>query len=157
MTRSVFMIACLTLVCAPGAVRAASPAEVRVAIQAQYNQFDRAYARKDFKSVGKVFTTDCVLRLKDDNRSMSAPRVIQGMLSVSKALTVSHAQTRIVSVTAQGDKYEVSAVWTGDSVYVPAKGTQDDKPRSGKTRQAYHDTWRKTKNGWQIAGRIING
>ena len=128
---------------------------MRTAIQARYDQFDRAYMRKDFKGVGSIFTAGCLLKLKGENRSMTAPRAVQGIQAVSKALTVTHAVTHIVSVTAQGDAFLVSAVWSRDSAYVPPVGTQDDKPRHGKTHQAYSDTWRKTKNEWQIVQRII--
>lgn len=154
-------LAIAVLTCVPGGVHgqasAKAPAGVRQAIQARYNQFDHAYMRKDFQSVGKVFTADCVLRLESENRTMSAPRVVLGMQAVSKALTVSHARTRILSVQPQGAAYAVSAIWTGDSSFTPAPGTQDDQPRHGKTQQTYQDTWKKTGAAWQIVQRIIKG
>ncbi|MGI4791846.1 MAG: nuclear transport factor 2 family protein [Janthinobacterium lividum] len=159
MTRLTFVCAIVlsALVLSPSHVYAQSQADVRQAIQARYDQFDRAYMKKDFPSVGKVFTPDCVMELQGEGRSMNAPRVIKGMRAVSKFLTVSHAKTRIVSVKPQGSAYAVSAVWTGDSSYIPAKGAQDDRPRHSRTQQAYLDTWKKTGTGWQIAHRSIQG
>ena len=156
-----FKIACAlalpALLSPPGPVCAQAPAGVRQAIQARYNQFDRAYMQKDFRSVGEVFTGGCLMKLQSENRSMKAPRVIQGMQAVSKSLTVTHARTRILSVQPEGAAYAVSAVWSGDSSYLAVRGAQDDHPRRGRTQQTFRDTWKKTGAEWQIVQRIIQG
>lgn len=147
--------ALLALVAVAPLARADADKEARKGIQARYDQFDRAYMKKDFKSVGEVFAPDCVLKLSSENRTMQISRVFQGMQVVSKSLTVSHAKTQIASLKALEGGYEVDAIMTGDTVYAPPIVSKEDPPRRAKTRQLVHDTWKKTKKGWQIVRRII--
>jgi ketosteroid isomerase-like protein len=135
--------------------RAESEREAQKAIQARYNEFDRAYMRKDFAKVREVFTPDCVFHLGTEGRSMKAERALKGMEALSKALTVSHAKTVVSSVNAKGRDFDVVAIWSGDSKYVPVSKSKEDPPRQAKTKQAYRDRWKKTQKGWQITDRII--
>ncbi|HLK55307.1 MAG TPA: nuclear transport factor 2 family protein, partial [Chthonomonadaceae bacterium] len=125
------------------------------AIQSRYDQFDRAYMNKDFKSVAEVFTSDCVLKLQSEGRTMSAPRVIKGMEALSTSLTISHAKTHINAIIATRSGFEVNATWTAHSDYIPTFRSQEDHPRRSRVKQTYHDTWKKTDKGWQIAYRTI--
>jgi hypothetical protein len=139
----------------PVVVRADAVQDARRAIQSRYDQFDRAYMKKDFRTVAEVFTPKCMLKLSGEGRSMSASRVIQGMEALSRSLTISHARTQILSVNAAGTEYEVTAVWTGNSTYVPVSKSKEDPARRSRTKQNVRDTWQKTDKGWQIRQRII--
>jgi hypothetical protein len=151
-----FFSVLLTLVFVlPVVVRADAVQDARQAIQSRYDQLDRAYMKKDFKTVTEVFTPKCMLRLNGEGRSMSASRVIKGMEALSRSLTISHARTHILSVNAAGTEYEVIAVWTGESTYVPVSKSKEDPARHSRTKQNVRDTWQKTDQGWQIRQRII--
>lgn len=136
-------------------VRADTAPNAQRLLQARYDQFDRAYMKKDFTAIASFFAPDCTLTLAGEKRSMKAPRVVSGMKALSGSLTVSHAKTRIVSIAPAGDGYIVDAAWTGYSVYAPARKAKDDPARRSWTKQRYRDTWKKTNRGWQITLRII--
>ena len=139
----------------PIAVRADPAQDARQAIQSRYDQFDRAYMKKNFKTLAEGFTPKCRMKLNGEGRSMSASGVIQGMEALSRSLTISHARTHILSVKATGTEYEVIAVWSGDSAYVPLSKSKEDPARRSRTKQNVRDTWQKTDKGWQIRQRII--
>ena len=139
----------------PGVVRADPVQETRRVIQSRYDQFDRAYMKKEFKAVAEIFAPKCMMKLNGEGRSMSARRVIKGMEALSNSLTISHARTHILSVKTSGSEYEVIAVWTGESTYVPVSKSKEDPARRSKTKQNVCDIWQKTDNGWQIRQRII--
>src|SRR5262249_32005101 len=137
-------------------VRAETELDARKAIQARYDEFNRAYMQKNFKALADVFDPDCKVNTNGEgSKSMKVDRMLQTMQVVSQRLTVSHAKTRIVSIKAVDHNYEVIAVGTGDSSYVPPKGTKDDPPRSGKTEQTTSDTWKKSEKGWRIVKRVL--
>jgi ketosteroid isomerase-like protein len=137
--------------------RAETEKDAHSAIQARYDEFNRAYMKKDFKAVAAVFDPECSVTFKNGKKSIKSAVLVQSMQAVSSRLTVSHATTRIVSIKADGDAYVVAAVWTGDSSYVPPLGSKDDPPRSSKTEQSVSDTWKKSGKGWRIVQRIIEG
>ena len=157
MKRLPFLAILLALICVylPVLVRADAANATRQAIQSRYDRFDRAYMKKDFKSAAQVFTPECVLKLNSEGRTMTAVRVVQGMEAVSKSLTISQAKTRILSVKPIKYGYEVAAVWSGNSAYIPANGSKEDPPRRSRAKQTVLDTWKKTDTGWQIAHRVI--
>jgi hypothetical protein len=140
---------------APG-VRAGSDAAARRAIQGRYDQFDRAYVKKEFQRVEAVFAPSCRLTRVGDDHSMKATRLLQGMKALSKALTVSQSKTRIVSIAPVKEGFAVRAVWTATSVYAPpgASGSAE-RPKPKPVSQKYRDTWAKTGQGWQIVQRVI--
>ena len=153
-----FALGLAAIVAAPAVVRAQSEREVQTAIQARYDEYNRAYMKKDYKALAEVFDPAFTLKSKGEGSgSMKLAPMLQRMELVSQRLTVSNAKTRIVSIKAVGDAYEVSAVWTGDSSYVPPKGSQDDPPRSGKAEQTFTDTWKKSEKGWWIVERRLAG
>jgi uncharacterized protein (TIGR02246 family) len=149
------VLVALVLLRLPAVVRADAPQDARRAIQARYDLFNRACMHKDFKTVGEVFTPDCLLTLVSEGRSMKASQMVAGMKALSKSLTVSRAKTQILSMKSTGNGYEVAAVWTGYSVYAPAKKAVDDPARQSSTKQNVRDTWQKTDKGWQIVKRLI--
>jgi hypothetical protein len=156
MRRIAFALSLAAIIAASAPLRAAPEQEARKAIQARYDEFNRAYMKKDFKAVADVFDPECMLKTKGEgSRSMKVERMLEDMQAVSQRLTVSNAKTRIVSIKAVGDAYEVSAAWTGESSYVPPKGSKDDPPRSGKTEQTTSDTWKRSEKGWRIVQRVL--
>jgi ketosteroid isomerase-like protein len=135
---------------------ALSAEDARTAIEARYEHYNRAYMQKDFTALAAVFDPAFVLKSPGEGSgSMPLGRMLQGMQMVAKRLSVTNAQTRIVSFKRNGDTCEVAAIWTGDSSYVPPAGSRDDPPRSGKTEQASVDTWKQTAEGWQLVQRIL--
>lgn len=141
----------------PALVRADAAREARSAIQSQYDAFDRAYMKKDFKTVAGVFAPDCVFTLESEGRRMKVSRVLQGMEALSTSLTISRARTHIGSVKATESGFDVSAVWTGNAAYAPSVRSKDDPARHTRAKQSYQDTWKKTDRGWRIIRRIIEG
>ena len=128
----------------------------RQAIQARYNQFDKAYMHKDFKQVEEILTPNCRFVLSGEGRSISTPKFLEGVKAMSKALTVSHARTRIVSLKATREGFETSVLWTGSSLYAPPPAMrQEAHPKPKNVSQSFRDTWRKTDKGWQISQRIL--
>lgn len=149
------MLVVLSAVLAAGAI-AQGDSAARKAIQSRYDDYNRAYMKKDFKKVGEMFSSDCVFFLGGEGRSMKASRALKGMEAMAGSLTIKNAKTRIVSIVAKGEQYEVVAAWSGHSNYVSSiKGSKEDPPRQADSKQAYRDTWKKTDKGWQIVGRII--
>jgi hypothetical protein len=153
--RVVLLLLVAVVALSQGGVGADAGQDAKRAIQSRYDQFDRAYMRKDFKTVAQVFTPKCMMKLNGEGRSMSAARVIQGMEALSRSLTISHARTHILSVNLVGTEYEVTAIWTGNSTYIPVSQSKEDPARRTRTKQNVRDTWQKTDKGWQIRQRII--
>ena len=140
----------------PGVVRANDDPDARESIQLRYNLFNTAYMNKDFKTIAGIFSPKCSMKLVGEGRSMAIAKVMKGMESVSKSLTVSHAKTRIVSFRKSADGHcQVDAVWTANSDYSPVNHSKEDPARHSKSKQMYRDTWEPTSTGWQITGRII--
>ncbi len=156
MKRIGLVLGLLVAIAAPTFAAAGTVREARRAIQARYEQFDRAYMKKDFVGVGDVFDPACTLQGTGETKvPMKAERLVRNMKVMSSRLTVTRAKTRIVSIKSVGDAYEVSAVWTGHSTYTPPAGSVDDPPRSGDTEQTVTDTWKKSPQGWHIVKRVI--
>jgi hypothetical protein len=154
-TRLPAWILALILIGACGACQADGTKGARAEIQSRYDAFNRAYIKKDFKTVGETFSADCVMKLSGEGRSMKAARAVGGMQAVSKSLTVSNVRTQIISIKADADTFQVNAIWSADSKYVPIYGAKDDPPRQGTTKQFYQDTWKRVDGAWRITRRTI--
>lgn len=145
-----------TCVVAPGAACAKSEDEARSAIEARYEDYNRAYMAKDYKALAEIFDPEFVLKSKGEGPgAMKRDVMLQRMQFMAQRLTISNAKTAIVSIKAVGDAYEVSAHWTGDSSYVPPKESLDDPSRRAKTEQDSVDTWKKTPQGWRLVQRVL--
>lgn len=138
-----------------GSVHAETEKDANKAIQSRYHQFDKAYMSKDFPRIEEVFTPDCRFFLRDEGRSITTPKFMEGVKALSKALTVIHEKTRIVSLKATKEGWEASVIWSGESIYSPPGQERQTPPKPQKVMQSYRDTWKKTEKGWQIARRII--
>src|SRR5262249_15756149 len=111
MKRIGFALSLAAIMAAVAPVRAGTEREARGAIQGQYDPINLAYMKKDFKTVAQVFDPDGELKTNGEgSKSMKVARMLQDMQAMAQRLTVSHAKTRIVSIKAVGDAYEVSAV-----------------------------------------------
>src|SRR5215470_278446 len=76
--------ATFVLVCSlPLSVSADRESDARPKIQSRYDQFNKAYTKKDFKTVSEIFSPDCVMKLNSEGRSMKASRAIMFMKAVS--------------------------------------------------------------------------
>jgi ketosteroid isomerase-like protein len=144
------------LLAASAAACSQPEADARSAIEARYEEYNRAYMAKDYEALAEIFDPAFVLNSDGEGPgAMKRDVMLQRMQFMSQRLTISNARTRIVALKPVGDAYEVTAEWTGDSAYVPLQESPDDPARRASTEQDSIDTWKKTPQGWRLVRRVL--
>jgi Erythromycin esterase len=120
---------------APKATGAMSPADVREAIQKQYERLDAAFSRGDGAEVAKIVLADAQLRLATVNEPL-LPAIQAEMLKGAK-LT---AKTKVVSAQMDGE----------NAVVTVQREAADPNP-AGKRRvvTVHRDTWGRVDDAWR--------
>lgn len=160
MTRAVLLSGCiamLMLLVMPFGAEAETEAEVRAAVEARYNAYNRAYEAKDFAAVATIFAADAKVSFRGGKKTITRDTLVAGMRAVAPRLTVTQAHNRLLALRQVGDGWEVDTEWQGMSSYAPPAGAKDDPPRRGPTEQRSTDTWKRVDGAWRIVTRVIDG
>ncbi len=132
MTRA---LASLALACLP----LLAPAQVRSAIQAQYDRFAKAYVANDVEAMLKILAPEYTLKNAEGEvkTRREYERTLRGR--AARGRTTQLYKVRIVSLEVRGDRAEV-------------RSHEVSSGKDGKEHvHVYQDTWRRVKGVWRLA------
>lgn len=139
--------ACCALAVLPSVVRA----DVRSAIQAQYDRFNASLVGRNIAALTALCTADCKLRTRPGGPALSLDEFRQATTEGFRKMIVKRARTTITSIATSGDTAHVRAVWTGDLDSTGGKAAA----RRIHSVQHLDDTWRKTSAGWRLQASAV--
>lgn len=147
------IIAVVSACCLIGLASVPGPAraDVRSALQAQYDRFNASLVGKNVAGIAAVCTADCKLRTRPGGPALSLDEFRQATTQQFNSVVVKHARTTINSITTSGNTAHVRAVWTGDLASTAGKAAA----RHIHSVQRLSDTWRKTPAGWRLQASAV--